>query len=135
MERELPIDLMEFVEEIKTIIEDGLDWAKCDSKLAWTMSAFKTGEEKEKAAVTLNYQVKSAHPNVKDALYNLSIKVNLDRIIELSFDGLYFDDLFDVSAKVHLSESDIKNIPFLIGKYLDLKTSSTTPIVKGVFED
>lgn len=136
-QRELPVDLMELVESIKSVIEEKINWIKCDSKLNWSMSSLKTGEEKEKAAVTINYRVASQHPNVKESEYSLGIKVNLDRMIEISFDGLYFDDIFGVSAKVNLTESQINDIPFLIGKYLDLRTSDkkVTMSVSGGFGD
>ena len=125
MERELTIDLMELVETIKKKIEETVNWIKCDSKVYWSMSSLKTGEEKEKAAVTVNYTVASDHPNV-DSEYSLGIKVNLDRMIEISFGGLYFDEIFSVNAKVTLTESQINDIPYLIGKYLDLKTSKSS---------
>lgn len=124
MERELPVGLIDLVESVRENLEEKLTWIKCDSKLNWTLSAFKTGEEKEKAAITLNYVVASAHPNVRECQYTLSLKVNLDRMVELTLEGLYFDDLFDVVAKVHLTESQLTDIPVIIGKYLDLKTSS-----------
>lgn len=124
LELELPVDLFGLANSIKSIMEESVDWIKCDSKLSLNRSSFKDGSGKEKSHIQLSYSIESAHPSIPEESHLIvNIKVNKDRSIEMVFGGLKLQPYFSVNAYAYLSESQISDIPMLIGKYLDIKTS------------
>lgn len=124
LELEMPVDLFSLANSIRSIMEESVDWIKCDSKLSLNKSSFKDGTGKEKSNIQLSYTIESNHPNIpEESDLAINIKVNKDRTIEISFGGLRLQPYFSVGAYAYLSESQVNDIPTLIGKYLDIKTS------------
>jgi hypothetical protein len=122
-QKEVPIDLLELVEDVKEVIDGAIQWDKCQSKLAWSKSSYKDGSGKEKVSMFLTYTVPSDHPNAVHGNYQLKFKVDRDRTIEFWFKELFIEPYFSINVSGFLSESQLGEIPRLVGKYLDIKTS------------
>lgn len=132
MDTEIPMDLLELRDMVSEVVDNSVKWSKCNIKVMLTNSFYMGELEKEKSSIDIKYIIPSDHPRARDSEYSVSFKISRDRTIEFKFKGLYLDPCFAFNVTGSLFESQISDIPNLIGDYLDIGGSDNVvhPIVE-----